>query len=96
MTAASDSFKADGLMVFYPATFAAICSPSDSVDLATVPRAILLSAAGNVKVDMLAHQDGNANQTGLTLPLPGGVLIPIRPTKIYATGTDAVTITLFW
>lgn len=73
-----------------PAQNAAIASPSDSADLATIPRGMLLNSGGNVKVDMMG------GQTGVTLALPGGVVIPIRPTKIYATGTDAVTIALLW
>jgi hypothetical protein len=62
-----------------------VVTPSNTVDLAIVPRVLILSAAGTVKMDLV----GGAS--GVSIPLQAG-FNPIRPTRIYATGTDAVTI----
>lgn len=64
----------------------AIITPSDDEDLAIVPRAIALPAAGALRITAL---DG----TVVTIPdgcLAPGVLHPIRPVKIWATGTTVV------
>lgn len=54
---------------------------SDSADLANVTRALIVGAAGNVK---LTDPDGNTD----TFALPAGV-IPIRAQRIWSTGTTA-------
>ena len=57
---------------------------SDTQDLAFVTRALLLSADGNVKVDSL-------ESAAVTLPLVKGTNW-IRAKRVYATGSDAVTV----
>ena len=73
-----------------PAQNVAVASFSDTVDFAVIPRAIMLGTAGNLKVNT------QGGQTGVTLALPAGIMIPVRVTRIYATGSDAVTVMLFW
>ena len=68
-----------------PITNAYIVTPSDTADLAFCPRCLILSEAGTVTMNMLG---GN---TSIAIPLQAG-FNPIRPTRIYASGTDAVTI----
>lgn len=73
------SGASDALTVLY------IVSPSDTDDLPVVPRALILSDPGAVKMDMVG---GGA---AITVTLPAGYN-PIRPKKIYATGTGTMTI----
>lgn len=68
-----------------PITNAYAVTPSDTVDLAYCPRCLILSEAGNVKMNLLG---GSAE---IIIPLQAG-FNPIRPTRIFAAGTDAVTI----
>jgi hypothetical protein len=63
-----------------------VVTPSDTENLPFVARSIHLSADGTVKMDLV----GGA--TEISLFLVGGVAHPYRPSKIYATGTDDVTI----
>lgn len=51
-------------------------------------RALLISTAGNLKVDMAG------SGTGITLPVPVG-LIPVRISKIYQTGSTAAGVVLW-
>lgn len=87
---AIDTFAASTQTLETTCRNAEIAAPSDDDELEIIPRAIMLSAPGTVKFDMMG------GQLGISLPLPGGVMLPIRPTKIYSTGTDSVTIILFW
>lgn len=66
-------------------TQAFVIAPSNTEDLAIVPRCLILSAAGVVKMDLVG---GTA---AISIPLQAG-FNPIRPKRVYATGTAAVTI----
>jgi hypothetical protein len=66
-----------------------VVTPSDDDDLATVPRVLILSDAATVTMDLV----GGASN--VAVPLQAG-FNPIRPSRIYATGTDAVTIFAGW
>lgn len=60
-------------------------TPSDSVDLAEVPRGIWVGGAGDLVV------------TGLTgdvtfQSVPAGTMLPIAPTRVKATGTTATSL----
>lgn len=68
-----------------PITNAYVVTPSDTEDLPFCPRVLILSAAGTVTMNML----GGSNQ--VAVPLQAG-FNPIRPTRIFSTGTAAVTI----
>ncbi len=60
-------------------------TPSDSTDLAVNVRAIVIAVAGDIKVTRV---DG----TAVTLTVPAG-LLPIRATRVWATGTTATGLT---
>ena len=85
----ADSFDTYRKSLDAPADSAAIITPADGADLANATRAILLSAAGTITVDMAG------SGTNIALPLQAGIN-PIRATRIYSTGTDAVTIVGLW
>ena len=72
----------DGILDWY------VVTPDDDEDLPVVPRAILLSDDGEVKMDSFSKK-----AEGVTVFLRGGVWHPMRPSRIHATGlTDGVTI----
>jgi hypothetical protein len=66
-----------------------VVTPSNTEDLAMVPRVLILDQAGTVTMDLV----GGASN--VAVPLQAG-FNPIRPSRIYAAGTDAVTIFAGW
>lgn len=72
-----------------PANNAAAITPSDATDLGTVPRALYATGAGTVSVVMR----GGAT---VTLPMLAGVPLPVRVTRVRATGTTATGIVGVW
>lgn len=56
-------------------------TPSDSADLAVMPRALAIASGGTLKV---TKPNGNTD----TLTVPAGVL-PIRVRRVWSTGTSA-------
>lgn len=87
--AAADPYLKDITQVG-PARNAVAVMPSDTVDLATVPRAICVSADGNVVLVM----SGNSQE--VTIAMVAGSLYPLAPTRIKATGTTATGIVAVW
>lgn len=80
--AASDKHQ-DKMTQAAPASGAEAVTPSDSVDLSTVSRAIYVGGAGNVAAAML---DG----TVVTFSsVPAGTILPIRVKRINNTNTSA-------
>ena len=73
-----------------PANHAAAITPSDSTALATPSRFLVAGVAGNVKVDTLG------GETAVVVYLGLGYHLPLRVTKIYATGTTATGIVSLW
>lgn len=71
-----------------PASSFAAVAPSDSTDLPTRPRFLIIGTAGNLTVI-------GTNGVQTTIPVPAGV-IAISPTRIYATGTTAANIVACW
>ena len=69
-----------------PYTNDAAVTPSDTVDLPFVSRAILPGTAGALKVQL----QGAAGPVVLTVA--AGVVLPVRATRVYATGTTATGI----
>lgn len=65
-------------------------TPSDTADLSTVPRAVCVSADGNVVLVM----SGNSQE--VTIAMVAGTLYPLAPTRIKATGTTATGIVAVW
>jgi hypothetical protein len=78
--AAIDAHAGQNELLSSPYDNAAEITPSDTADLAYATRALWCGAAGNVKVTMLG---------GGTVTINHGVhqLLPIRITKVWATGT---------
>jgi hypothetical protein len=72
----------------HPADFALPVTPNDGVDLTFATRYLIVSVGGTLKVDMV----GNGTQS---LTVPAGV-IPLRVTRVWATGTAATGITAIW
>ena len=69
-----------------PTYDAASVTPSDSADLAKPTRGLYIGGAGNVKLDT---EGGTAvTFNGLT----AGSILPVRTTRVYATGTTATDI----
>lgn len=61
-------------------------TPDDGSDLSELPRALMVSGAGDVAVEFV-------NGTSMTLPgLQVGVIYAIRPQRVRASGTTATGI----
>jgi hypothetical protein len=72
-----------------PLNFFAEVTPSDTVNLTRIPRAILVGVAGNVEMH---DENGNA----ATVYLAAGIWHPMRPRRILAAGTAATGIVMGW
>jgi hypothetical protein len=85
-----DTFKNHTRSLTSPPEHAVAILPQDGADLAVVTRAIYVGAGGDVAVRML---DG----TTVTLAnVPNGTLMPLRVSRVLATGTTASAILGFW
>lgn len=73
-----------------PAGSAAAITPDNSTDLTDTTRAIYVGTAGDLTVDM---EDDGTNVTFQNVPV--GIL-PIRVTRVYATGTGASDLVALW
>ncbi len=69
-----------------PAAHAVAVTPSNSVDLTTAARALYIGVAGDVKVDMVG------GETAVTFTAVPVGFLPVRVTRVYATGTTATGI----
>lgn len=76
-----------------PANNVAAVTPSDTDDLAKISRAIVIGTAGTLKVTTRGDLQNAAATVTLTVPV--GVL-PIRVSRVFATGTSATGITALW
>lgn len=72
-----------------PLAVGVVVAPNDGADLAFTPRAIHVGTAGNVKMNV---SNGTGGVTAITTALEAG-WHPIRPSRIFATGTTATDIT---
>jgi len=68
-----------------PATNAFAITPHDTNDLATTPRFLNITVAGNIKVDTVG------GDTAVVLAVPVG-RFDLRATRVYATDTTATGI----
>ena len=68
-----------------PAVQAVEVTPSDTVDLSEVSRAINVATSGAVRVTTVGG-------TTATIQVAAGIAFPIRATRIWDTGTTAVNI----
>ena len=83
---ATDHFSGHGAGLESPATGLLPITPSDSNDLAMIPRALMVAEAGDVAVVM---KDGS---TGILPALQPGVPYPVRVRRVLVTGTEATGI----
>lgn len=74
------------IMATEPAHDAAAVTPSDSGQLSPVARALYIGAGGDVKVTM----EGGTDIT--FAEVLGGTILPVKATKVFATGTTATDI----
>lgn len=71
-----------------PADHAAVVTPNDAADLSTTPRALMVSGGGDLRVTTRGGQT-------LTISVTEGI-IPLRVSRVFATGTTATGITALW
>lgn len=83
------SFEAGrGVELTAPATKGAMITPDDSAPLAEVPRALYVGFGGDIAMELV-----DAPGVLLTLSnFQAGIVYPLRPSHIYATGTTATNI----
>ncbi|EPX77514.1 spike base protein, RCAP_Rcc01079 family [Litoreibacter arenae] len=85
-----DSFSAFPTTPISPARSASTVVPDDTGDLPFVSRAIYVGQAGALSVEMV---DGD---TVTFESVPAGSMLPIRASKVNATGTTAAAIISLW
>ena len=78
----ADKFQQDGLIG--SARDALAITPSDSTDLADIPKAIYVGVAGNLVVTLV---DDASSVT--FVGVQAGSVLPIRPKRVHATSTTA-------
>jgi hypothetical protein len=82
-----DDFAFARKSVDAPARFLRAIVPSDTVDLADVPKSIYVGTGGNIT---LIGSDAGASATGILIKnVPSGTVLPCSPRRILATGTTA-------
>jgi hypothetical protein len=64
-------------------------SPSDSVDLTQIPKAIYVGTGGNIAM-VLASDSGGSAVTFKNVQ--SGAVLPVRPIRVYNTNTTATDI----
>ena len=74
-----------------PAGNAKAVTPSDSVDLADLPRELYVGVTGTVVLEMAAN-----GETVTLLAVAAGSRLPYVARKVLATGTTATDIVAFW
>ena len=85
-----DSFSAFPTTPISPARSASIVVPSDTGALPHISRALYVGQAGALSVEMA---DGDI---ATFEAVPAGSMLPIRVTKVNATGTTAAAILALW
>lgn len=66
-------------------------SPSDSTDLADVPRGISVNVDGNVSMD-----SADGTETAVVIRLLAGQIYPLAPKRIRSTSTTATGIVAYY
>ena len=87
---ATNNFQQTDKAINAPYTRAVSVTPSDTTDLAEVPRAINFLKGGGGHASLTVILEGDS--ASVTLSLSHAGIYPIRPRRILATGTDATNI----
>jgi hypothetical protein len=88
---ATNNFSSTDAAILAPYTDAVAITPSNTVDLAQVTRALHAHGAGShhdVAVTLANDPDG----TSVVLSIAKGDVLPIRVKRVWVTGTTATTI----
>lgn len=85
-----DAFSDMPATLSAPARDGAAVTPNDGADLSINSRAIYVGQAGNLAVVMVGGQA--VNFTGIA----AGTLLPVRVSRVRATGTTAGSIVALW
>lgn len=88
----SDAFGSFGDAPDFPAREFVAVTPNDSADLARIPKALWISAAGTLSVIGAGTAANSATALG---SLSVGTLVPGRVRRVMATGTTATVIALY-
>lgn len=75
----------DGIEASKPASYHFSITPSDSQDLAIIPRAVIIMTGGDI---VIRDKEG----TDITYTVSDGTLLPLRAVRILSTGTTATGI----
>jgi len=89
----TNKFSQNDQSVIAPYTRAVLITPSDTVDLTEIPRALMAHGSANpttIKVMFVG------DTTPVTLYVGTGTWLPFRVSRIYATTTTATTITALY
>ena len=70
-----------------PGRYAEAVTPSNSVDLTRVSRALFVGGAGNLSVVMAGN-----GETVVFIGVPAGAVLPIRVSRVNSTSTTATNI----
>jgi hypothetical protein len=80
-------YSKGGLME--PAAHADLVSPSDTTDLTSTSRSLLIGEAGDIRVTTVGGET-------VTFPVVAGQLLPLMVTRVHATGTTASAVVSLW
>jgi hypothetical protein len=86
----NDIFRTHGRGLTSPPEHAAAIAPDDGTDLGHVTRALYVGSGGDLTVRMLGG--GVVTLAGVA----GGTLVPLRVTRVLASGTTAGAIVGLW
>ena len=81
--AASDEWLSTPKGLDSPADRAIAITPSDTADLAALPRALYIGTGGAVKITT------KGGDTVTLANVPAGTVLPVRAARVWSTGTTA-------
>lgn len=84
----SDTFVNNSVNLNDPAPNFELITPSDSTDMTIVPRFLIVGVSGSIKMT-------DRRGTTSVIPVQAGV-VPLRPSRVWATGTTATGLVACW
>ena len=84
-----DPFKENTTTMGDPVSNALVVTPDDNTDLPIRPRCFTVQTTGDVAMTF-------ANGTSITIQADSGFIYPFRVSRILATGTTAIGVTILW